>query len=117
MPDQHTRLLAEILNRLTAIEQTLVALGEEIKAMALDITNLQKAVANETTVEQSAITLISGLAAQIQTLINNSGNTVDPAALQKLVDSMTASQAALAAAVTANTTSTTTSAAPAVKPK
>lgn len=71
--------------------------------MALDITALQTAVANETTVEQSAVTLISGLAAQIQALITSSGNTVDPAALQAIVDKMTASQTALAAAVTANT--------------
>ena len=71
--------------------------------MALDISKLQAAVANETTVEQSAITLLTTLSAEIQTLINASGNTVDPAALQAIVDSMNTSQAALAAAVTANT--------------
>ena len=70
--------------------------------MAL-LDNLTAAVAAEKTVEQSAITLIGGLAQQIKTLIANSGNTVDPAALQALVDQMTASQASLAAAVTANT--------------
>jgi hypothetical protein len=88
--------LQSILLRLTKIE------SNQEKIMAL-LDNLTAAVTNETTVEQSAITLIAGLAAQIQTLINNSGNTVDPVALQKLVDAMTASQAALAAAVAANT--------------
>lgn len=71
--------------------------------MALDITALQTAVANETTVENSAVALIGGLAARIQALIESSGNTVDPKALQALVDNMTASQTALAAAVAANT--------------
>lgn len=71
--------------------------------MALDISSLTAAVANETTVEQSAITLISGIGAQLQTLIANSGNTVDPTALQAIVAQMTTSQTALAAAVVANT--------------
>ena len=71
--------------------------------MALDITALQTAVANETTVDASVETLITGMAAQIQTLINQSVNTVDPAALQAIVDTMNNNAAALKAAVTANT--------------
>jgi hypothetical protein len=71
--------------------------------MAVSLDALTAAVEAESTVEQSAITLIGGLAAQIQDLIAKSGNTVDPVALQALVDKMTASQTALAAAVTANT--------------
>ena len=71
--------------------------------MAVSLDALTAAVEAETTIEQSAITLIGGLAAQIQDLIAKSGNTVDPVALQALVDKMTASQTALAAAVTANT--------------
>lgn len=69
----------------------------------LDISALTAAVANEKTVEQSAVTLLGTLAAEIQSLITASGNTVDPAALQALVDQMTASQTALAAAVAQNT--------------
>jgi hypothetical protein len=71
--------------------------------MAVSLDALTAAVEAESTVEQSAITLIGGLAGQIQDLIAKSGNTVDPVALQALVDKMTASQTALAAAVTANT--------------
>lgn len=70
--------------------------------MAL-LDNLNAAVARETTVEQSAITLIQGIAKQLADLIAKSGNTVDPAELQKIVDGMNANQDALAAAVTANT--------------
>ena len=74
--------------------------------MALDITALQAAVANQTTVDASVETLITGMAAQIQTLINASGSTVDPAALQALVNTMTQNNAALQAAVVANTPAT-----------
>lgn len=71
--------------------------------MALDITALQTAVANETTVDNSVLTLISGLAAQITDLIAASGNTVDPVALQAIVTQMTTNAAGLQAAVSANT--------------
>jgi uncharacterized membrane protein affecting hemolysin expression len=79
--------------------------------MALDITALQTAVANQTTVDASVETLITGMAAQIQTLINASGSTVDPAALQALVDTMTQNNAALQAAVSTNTPAAPASAA------
>ena len=89
--------------KLDAIMALLNQLVKEQKQMKLDITALQTAVANETTVEKSAITLIGGLAAQIQTLIDESQDEVDPAALQALVDQMTASQTDLVAAVVRNT--------------
>ncbi len=92
----------QILNNQAQILALLQTTNKEITTLALDISALTTAVTNETTVEQSAITLISGLAAQIQTLINASGNTVDPVALQALVDQMTTSQKGLAAAVAAN---------------
>jgi hypothetical protein len=92
-----------IEERLVALETNVAKLKGEVQQMALSLQALQNAVTNETTVEQSAITLIQGLAAQLQTLINNSGNTVDPAALQAIVTAMTNSQAALAAAVAAST--------------
>lgn len=85
--------------------------------MALDITALQTAVANETTIDASVEALVTqvvaqetSMAAQIQTLITQSGNTVDPVALQAIVDKMTdnatelgQANTALQAAVTANT--------------
>jgi hypothetical protein len=54
-------------------------------------------VTRNTDVDNSAIALINGLAAQIIALKN------DPVALQALADSMKASSDALATAVTANT--------------
>ena len=64
------------------------------------LADLQAAVAADAAVDTSAIALIQGLAAQIQTLITAGS---DPAALQALVDSINSSTAALADAVTANT--------------
>ena len=46
-----------------AVLQKLEYITEEINKMAIDITALQAAVANETTVEQSAVTLLQQLTA------------------------------------------------------
>lgn len=59
--------------------------------------NLQAEVANNTTVESSAIALIKGLAAQI------TAAGTDPAALAAIVSTLQANDTALAAAVAANT--------------
>lgn len=67
--------------------------------MAADLKTIQDAVTNSTTVEQSAITLLQGLAAQIASIKN------DPVAIQALADQINANSSALAAAVTANTPS------------
>jgi len=85
------------------IKQLLIQLIKEIHQMALDLTALTNAVNAEKTVEQSAITLLSGLTSQIQSLIAASGNTVDPAALQAIVDQVNSDASTLAAAVAANT--------------
>jgi hypothetical protein len=62
-----------------------------------DLDAITAQVAQNESVEQSAITLINSLASQIAGLIN------DPVALAALVTSMNASATALAAAITANT--------------
>jgi len=62
-----------------------------------DLTALTAEVARNTEVDQSAITLLNGLAAQIEAL------KTDPVALQALADTMRGSSDALAAAVVANT--------------
>ncbi|MDQ6892181.1 MAG: hypothetical protein M3167_06190 [Acidobacteriota bacterium] len=59
--------------------------------------DLTAEVAENTKVEESAKTLIEGLAEQIKAA------GTDPAKLQALTDSLTASKADLAAAITANT--------------
>ncbi len=98
--DEDLTVLVALLNRSHAkIDQ----LTKEIHTMALDLTALKDAVAANTSVDQSAITLINGLAAKIQELINASGNTVDPAELQAIVDGITADNQTLASAVAANT--------------
>lgn len=65
--------------------------------MAADLTTLQSQVAANTNVIQSAITLIQGLAAQLQAAKN------DPTAIQAIIDTMNANDTALAQAVAANT--------------
>jgi len=65
--------------------------------MSQQLDDLTTEVTNATTVEQSAITLIKGLAAQL------AAAGTDPVKLQALHDSLVASDAALATAVTANT--------------
>lgn len=67
------------------------------KATAGDLTALTAQVAQNTTVEASAVTLIQGLAAQITALQN------DPAALAALAAQLQTSATALSAAITANT--------------
>lgn len=65
--------------------------------MSAELDALTAEVAAVTTVEQSAIALINGLAAQL------AAAGTDPAKLQALHDSLAASSTALAAAVAANT--------------
>ena len=62
-----------------------------------DLTALTAEVTRNTDVDQSAIILLNGLAAQIQAL------KTDPVALQALADQLKASSTALADAVTKNT--------------
>lgn len=98
------RHLESIGPRLDAIEtntETIVRLlrqinKKETRIMA-DLTDITAAVAQEVTVEESAIALINGLAAQL------AAAGTDPAALAALTDQLNTEAASLAAAVTANT--------------
>lgn len=116
--------------RLIAIQNSLAAQGRilnqilsavsnsnlqgEIKTLMLDITALTAAVANETTVDASVEALLTQLTSSIQTLISESGNSVDPAALQALVMTMQQNAANLGqAVVTATPAATTTTPPPA----
>lgn len=65
--------------------------------MSAELDQLTTAVTNTTDVEQSAIQLLNGLAAQITALKN------DPAKLTDLSNQLTQKSADLAAAITANT--------------
>ena len=65
--------------------------------MAADLGPLTAQVTASTSVDASAVTLITGLASQLVALKN------DPVAIQALADQLNASSAALSAAITANT--------------
>jgi hypothetical protein len=83
--------------RLGRIERLLIALIEKGLLMTTQFEALQAEVARNTSVDQSAIVLLTGLARQIEALKG------DPVELQVLADSLKASSDALAAAVAANT--------------
>jgi hypothetical protein len=75
----------------------LITQGEKLMAT---LQELKDQVAQNTSVEESAVLLIGNLADKIQTLIDAGGS---PADFQALVDELSASKESLAAAVTANT--------------
>ena len=87
----------------TSILETILANTERLIVMSTTTTNslanLQAAVANETTVDQSVLTLLTTLAAEIAA----ASPTGDNPAIDSVVATMTANAAALSAAVTANT--------------
>ena len=73
---------------------------EKVNHIMADLTELQAAVARVTDVENSAITLLQGLKAQLDAALT------DPVALKALSDQLGADTAALAAAISANTPTT-----------
>lgn len=118
------RKLDQILVKIDDLRQTAnFALAKELlMANVLDpipaaIASLQAQVESEVTVEQSAITLLNGLSAQVASiaaqLATAIANAADPAQVAALAGQLTSlastvqtSSAALAAAVTANTAPT-----------
>jgi hypothetical protein len=83
-----------LLQRVGEMENAIKTYGETIMAL-LDALTAQ--VAQNITVEQSAVTLIQGLAAQI------AAAGTDPVALANLQSQLNTSATALAAAISANT--------------
>ena len=73
------------------------SLSERITRMALDLTELRDAVAENTAVDQSAIQLLTTLLDEVESLKG------DPEAIQALVNDIRASNATLGAAVAAGT--------------
>lgn len=74
-----------------------IIVREGMKKMSAELDTLTQEVSENTTVVQSAITLIGSLATKIEELKN------DPVALQALADQLNVNEQALAAAVAANT--------------
>ncbi len=88
---------AEVARKLDLILNAVGGLVAQGKVTLKQLDDLTAEVAENTKVEESAKTLIEGLAEQIKAA------GTDPAKLQALTDSLTASKADLAAAITANT--------------
>ena len=80
-----------------SLVEALTKLSQQMEQVMADLTALTAEVERNTSVDQSAIALLTGLAAQIEAL------KTDPVALQTLADQMKGSSDALAAAVLANT--------------
>lgn len=91
--------LGRITTGLHNIERALSVLQEQGKKIMANIAALEAAVAEETTVQQSAITLLENLSK----MVKDAGT--DPAKLQAVVDQLNSNRSALAAAIVANTPS------------
>jgi hypothetical protein len=87
----------EVNHKLDKILAVLSAIKQEEGIMSQALDDLAAAVAENTALDQSAIDLIGGLAAQIEALKD------DPVALAALAAEVRAKSAALAAAIQANT--------------
>jgi len=85
-----------------AIFPTLQLIVDILENIMSELSDLQDQVAATIGIEQSAVTLIQGLAAKIDALVAGAGaGGVDPAELTKLKDALKSEADALAAAVTA----------------
>lgn len=96
--DEETKLLfADLTSALERNSRALFFLARQEMRLMSAINDLELAVAENTSVDSSAIALIEGLAAKIDAL------GINDARLKALSDNLKASSAALAAAVVANT--------------
>lgn len=92
-----TELSDQISTGFGRIEGALALILRELRKVEQMDPVLVSAVAANTSVVESALTLIQGLAGKLQVAVN------DPAAVQALIDQLNAEDAKLAAAVAANT--------------
>ncbi|MCX6925711.1 MAG: hypothetical protein NT154_21240 [Verrucomicrobia bacterium] len=91
-------LLRTIAGVLTQTDARLSEIQQQGELMSKELQTLKDQVAANNTLVESAITLIGGLATQIEALKQ------DPVALQGLADSLRAEDTKLAAALAANIT-------------
>jgi hypothetical protein len=88
----------------TSLKRLLKPLMERIESMAQELDALTAAVERNTTVDQSAITLINGIAQQLRDMANNATELADlKAAIVARASELEASNQQVADAVTANT--------------
>lgn len=96
--------IGKVLDRLDTVDQDfasafthLESITERLDAMSQQLDTLTAQVKANKDLTQSAVTLIQGLAAKIESLKD------DPVALQQLADDLKAQDATLAGAIQANT--------------
>ncbi len=94
---QHIHLHLEPGPGLDKLLHTFQAILQEMRLMSAELDRLTTEVSENTTVIESAIALIEGLAQQIR------DNATDPASLTALADSLDSESNKLGAAVAANT--------------
>ena len=106
-PDDRA-LIEALAISLDIINGRLDIMSQTTTNSAQALTDLQNSVANLTTVDQSAVTLLG----QLSTLISQAGQAqasgVDPNAVETLAQSVAAQASSLGAAVTANTPAAST---------
>jgi len=86
-----------------ALKQELLSLKERLKRMAIDLTALTAELTNCQTVEGGAESLLATLTQEIATISAGSTDAATQTALNALVTTLQANDAALAAAIQANT--------------
>jgi hypothetical protein len=91
--------LANIHHTLLRIELLLARGNTKGNQIVASLQDLQNAVAQQTTVEQSVLTFISGLKDQLSQALQNN----DPNAIQAVLDQLNANTQSLSAAIVANT--------------
>jgi hypothetical protein len=99
--------LAPLLAAITALQKDVQAMSGTQSALDQAIASLQAQVTQETTVNQSAVTLLNGIPALIQAAVSQAQAAgATPAQLQALTDlgtTIASNTSGLSAAVTANT--------------
>lgn len=93
------QVLQNIHHTLLRIELLLARENQEGDTIVANIQDLQNAVAQQTSVEQSVMTFINGLKDQLQQALQNQ----DQQAIQDVLDHLNANTQALSAAIVANT--------------
>lgn len=87
----------EVIQKLDQVLTEISRLSQEEKRTMADLNELTEEVTNNTDVVASAVTLIAGLADQLEAA------ATDPAAVQALANTLRTNNQSLAAAVAANT--------------
>ena len=92
-------LVKEVLDRMDAIDKKLNLIHHRQEVLMSTIEELKAAVARNTAVDESVITLLAGISQQLKDALA----TGNPAAIQEVITQLDANTQKMADAVTANT--------------